>query len=56
MQRNREEKKLGKERLERIIEMCVAIENHQVDPFNLNIEDIIKIVKPISHIGISLTN
>lgn len=45
MQRNREEKKLGRERLERIIEMCVAIENHQVDPFNLNIEDIIRIVK-----------
>ena len=45
MQRNQEEKKLGKERLERIIEMCVAIENHQVDPFNLNIEDIIEIVK-----------
>jgi len=45
MQRNREEKKLGRERLERIIEMCAAIENHQVDPFNLNIEDIIRIVK-----------
>jgi hypothetical protein len=45
MQRNQEEKKLGRERLERIIEMCIAIENHQVDPFNLNIEDIIRIVK-----------
>ncbi len=45
MQRNKEEKKLGRERLERIIEMCIAIENHQVDPFNLNIEEIIKIIK-----------
>jgi len=45
MQRNKEEKKLGQERLERIIEMCIAIENHQVDPFNLNIEEIIKIIK-----------
>jgi hypothetical protein len=41
----KEGKKLGKERLERIIEMCTAIENHQVDPFTLNIDDIIKIVK-----------
>jgi hypothetical protein len=41
----KESKKLGKERLERIIEMCVAIENHTVDPFTFNIDDIIKIVK-----------
>jgi hypothetical protein len=41
----KEGKKLGKERLERIIEMCIAIENHQVDPFTLNVDDIIKIVK-----------
>lgn len=40
-----EEKKLGKERLQRIIDMCVAIESHQVDPFTLNIDDIIAIVK-----------
>jgi hypothetical protein len=39
------EKKLGKERLERIIEMCIAIEWHQVDPFTLNIDDIISVVK-----------
>jgi len=39
------EKKLGKERLERIIEMCTAIECHQVDPFTLNIDDIIRVVK-----------
>ena len=41
----KDRKKLGKERLERIIEMCVAIENHTVDPFTLNVDDIIKIVK-----------
>ena len=34
-QTEKHEKKLGKERLERIVEMCVAIENHQVDPFTL---------------------
>ncbi len=41
----KEVKKLGKERLERVIEMCVAIENRSVDPFTLNVDDIIKIVK-----------
>ncbi len=39
------EKKLGKEHLESIIEMCVAIENRQVDPFTLNVDDIIAVVK-----------
>jgi hypothetical protein len=45
MQSIKHDKKLGKEKLERIIEMCIAIENHQVDPFTLNVDDIIKIVK-----------
>jgi hypothetical protein len=39
------ESKLGRERLQRIIEMCMAIEAHAVDPFMLEIDDIIKIVK-----------
>jgi hypothetical protein len=39
------DKKLGRENLERIIEMCVAIENKQVDPFTLNVDDIIVVVK-----------
>lgn len=45
MQTAREDKALGKEKLERIIETCIAIENHQVEPFALNVEEIIKIVK-----------
>jgi hypothetical protein len=45
MQTAKHQKKLGKEKLERIIEMCVAIENHAVDPFTLNVDEIIKIVK-----------
>lgn len=45
MQRLREDKRLGKEKLERIIEMCIAIENRTVDPFTLNVDEIIKIVK-----------
>jgi hypothetical protein len=45
MQMAKQVKTLGKEKLERIIEMCLAIENHTVDPFTLNVDDIIKIVR-----------
>ncbi len=45
MQSTKQHKALGKERLERIIEMCLAIENHTADPFTLNIDEIIKIVR-----------
>jgi hypothetical protein len=45
MQSTKHEKKLGREKLERIVEMCVAIENHTTDPFTLNIDDIIKVIK-----------
>ncbi len=41
----KEQKKLGREKLQRIIEMCTAIESHTVDPFTLNVEDILRIVK-----------
>ncbi len=44
MQTTKHDKKLGKEKLERVIEMCLAIENHAVEPFTLNIDEIIKIV------------
>jgi hypothetical protein len=45
MQTVKHVKKLGKEKLERIIEMCIAIENHAVEPFTLNVDEIIKIVR-----------
>jgi hypothetical protein len=41
----KEQKKLGREKLQRIIEMCSAIEAHNVDPFTLDIDDIIRMVK-----------
>lgn len=44
MQTTKHDKKLGKEKLERIIEMCLAIENHAVEPFTLNVDEIIKII------------
>ncbi len=45
MPHTKEDKKLGKERLERIIEMCIAIENHTAEPFTLNVDEIIKVVR-----------
>jgi hypothetical protein len=45
VQSKKAEKKLGRQKLQRIIEMCMAIENHTVDPFLLNVDDIIKVVK-----------
>jgi hypothetical protein len=41
----KEQKKVGREKLQRIIEMCSAIEGHTVDPFTLDVDDIIKMVK-----------
>jgi len=45
MQRAKRSKSLGKERLERIIEMCIAVENRTAEPFTLNIDEIIQVVK-----------
>jgi hypothetical protein len=40
-----EQKKQGKEKLERVIEMMKGIEAHVVDPFLLNVDEIIRIVQ-----------
>ncbi|MEM3051095.1 MAG: hypothetical protein QXJ40_03285 [Candidatus Bathyarchaeia archaeon] len=45
MQSKKEQKKLGREKLQRIIEMCIAIENHTVDPFMLDVDNILAIVR-----------
>lgn len=45
MQSKKEQKRSGKEKLHRIIEMCTAIENRTVDPFLLDVDSIIKVVK-----------
>lgn len=37
--------KAGREKLQRIIEMLTAIEAHQVDPFTLNVDEILAVVK-----------
>ena len=45
MQSKKEQKKAGKEKLQRIVEMCSAIENHTLDPFVLDVTELLKIVK-----------
>ncbi len=45
MQSKKEQKKFGREKLHRIIEMCMAIENHTVDPFLLDVDNIIEVIK-----------
>ena len=45
MQAKKEQKKFGREKLQRIIDMCIAIENHTVDPFLLDVDDVISVVK-----------
>lgn len=45
MQTKKEQKRIGQEKLQRIIEMCMAIENRTVDPFLLEVDNIIQVVK-----------
>jgi hypothetical protein len=45
VQSKKEQKKFGREKLQRIIEMCMDIENHTVDPFLLDVDSVIRVVK-----------
>lgn len=45
MQAVKESKIRGKEKLERIIEMCLAIENRTSEPFSLNVDEILKVIR-----------
>jgi len=45
VQSKKEQKKVGREKLQRIIEMCMAIENRTVDPFLLDVDNIIRVIK-----------
>jgi hypothetical protein len=45
VQSNKEQKKSGREKLQRIIEMCMAIENRTVDPFLIDVDNIIQVVQ-----------
>ncbi len=41
----KDQKKLGRDQLQRIIEMMKGIEDHTVDPFLLNVDEIIKVIQ-----------
>jgi len=45
VQSKKAQKKLGREKLQRIIEMCMSIENYTVDPFLLDVDNIIRVIK-----------
>ena len=45
MQSKKKQKKFGREKLQRIIEMCMTIENRTVDPFLLDVDDVIRVIK-----------
>ena len=45
MQSKRERSKLGREKLQRIIEMCKSTEDRSLDPFLINIDEVTCIVK-----------
>jgi hypothetical protein len=45
VQRTAKDTKVGREKLQRIIDMLTAIEAHQVDPFILNVDEILDVVK-----------
>ncbi|TRO42735.1 hypothetical protein E2P30_03190 [Candidatus Bathyarchaeota archaeon] len=45
MQSKKEREKFGREKLQRIIEMCMTIEKRTVDPFLLDVDDVIRVIK-----------
>jgi len=45
MQSKKEHAKFGREKLQRIIEMCRSVEERSLDPFLINVEEIISIIK-----------
>jgi len=45
MQSKKERVKIGRERLQRIIEMCKAVEERSLDPFLVDVDEIIKVVR-----------
>jgi hypothetical protein len=45
MQSKRERVKIGRERLQRVIEMCKAVEERSLDPFLVDVDEIIRVVR-----------
>jgi len=49
MQSKRERSKLGREKLQQIIEMCRSVEGRSLDPFLVNVDNVIHTVKEYFH-------
>jgi hypothetical protein len=45
MQSKRERVKIGRERLQRVIEMCKTVEERSLDPFLVDVDEIIRVVR-----------
>jgi hypothetical protein len=45
MQSKKERTKIGREKLQRIIEMCRSVEERSLDPFLINVDEIIQVVR-----------
>lgn len=45
MQSKKTRKKLGREKLQRIIEMCDSVKGHSLDPFLLDVNEVVGIIK-----------
>jgi hypothetical protein len=45
MQSKRTRTKLGREKLQRIIEMCTSVEERSLDPFLLDVDEVISVIK-----------
>ena len=48
MQSKRERVKIGRERLQRVIEMCRTVEERSLDPFLVDVDEIIRVVREFS--------
>lgn len=45
MSSKRAQKMLGREKLQRIVEMCSSVEDHSVDPFSLEVNELLEVIK-----------
>ncbi len=45
MQSKRKRVKIGREKLQRVIEMCMAVEERSLDPFLIDVDEIVSVIK-----------
>lgn len=45
MRSKRQRKKIGREKLQRVIEMCSSVEERSIDPFLIDVDEVIEVIK-----------